>query len=71
MKREHDNKGLNRRGFLRAVGGASTGAAVVAASTATPIAATDAQAYNPGAEETKARYRESEHVKTYYRTNRY
>lgn len=69
--KNQDDKGLNRRGFLRAFGGASTGAAVVAAATATPIAATDAQAYNPGAEETKARYRESEHVKTFYRTNRY
>lgn len=66
-----DDKNLDRRGFLRAVGGASTGAAIVATATATPIAATDAQAYNPGSEETKARYRESEHVKTYYRTNRY
>ena len=69
--KKRDDKGLDRRGFLRAVGGASTGAAIVAAGTATPIAATDAQAYNPGPEETKARYRESEHVKTFYRTNRY
>ena len=66
-----DDKGLDRRGFLRAFGGASTGAAAVAAGAATPIAATGAKAYDPGSEETKARYRESEHVKTYYRTNRY
>ena len=69
MKKQ-DDKGLDRRGFLRAVGGASTGAVAVAAAV-TPIAATDAQAYNPGPDETKARYRESEHVKTFYRTNRY
>lgn len=53
-----DEKGMNRRRFLRAAA-------------ATPITATDAKAYDPGAEETKARYRESDHVKTYYRTNRY
>ena len=69
--KDRDDKGLDRRGFLRAAGGLSTGAAIVVGATATPIAATDANAYDPGAEETKARYRESDHVKTFYRTNRY
>ena len=69
--KDKTNNGLDRRGFLRAVGGASTGAAVLATATATPIAATDAKAYDPGAEETRARYRESDHVKTFYRVNRY
>jgi hypothetical protein len=64
---EKPKNALDRRNFLRAVGGAST-AAVAAA---TPIAATEAQAYDPGAEETKARYRETDHVKAYYRTNGY
>ena len=64
---EKSNKAIDRRNFLRAVGGAST-AAVAAAS---PIAATEAQAYDPGGEETKARYRETDHVKAYYRTNGY
>jgi hypothetical protein len=64
---EKPKNALDRRNFLRAVGGAS--AAAVAA--ATPIAATEAQAYDPGAEETKARYRETDHVKAYYRTNGY
>jgi hypothetical protein len=67
MKRETNDKGLPRRHFLRALGGAST-AAVAAAS---PIAATEAQAYDPGSEERKARYRETDHVKAYYRTNGY
>ena len=64
---EKNDKALDRRNFLRGVGGAST----VVAAVASPLAATDAQAYNPGSEETKARYRETDHVKAYYRTNSY
>ena len=64
-----DNKAaIDRRNFLRTVGGAST---VAVAAAASPIAATDAQAYDPGPDETKARYRESDHVKAFYRTNGY
>ena len=66
MKR--DKKAMDRRNFLRTVGGASTAAVAAVAS---PIAATEAQAYDPGREETKARYRESDHVKAFYRTNGY
>ena len=58
---------IDRRGFLRTLGGASTAAAAVAS----PIAATEAAAYDPGPDETKARYRESDHVKAFYRTNGY
>ncbi len=65
---DKNDKALDRRNFLRGVGGAST---VVAAAVASPLAATDAQAYNPGSEEAKARYRETDHVKAYYRTNGY
>jgi hypothetical protein len=65
---EKTNKAMDRRNFLRGVGGAST---VVVAAVASPLAATDAQAYNPGSEETKARYRETEHVKAFYKTNGY
>ncbi|MCZ7660307.1 MAG: formate dehydrogenase [Xanthobacteraceae bacterium] len=55
-----------RRNVLRALGGASTAAAAVA------IAPLDrAAAYDPGGEETKARYRETDHVKAFYRTNGY
>ena len=67
MRREKSDKSIDRRSFLRAVGGVST-AAVAAAS---PIAAPEAQAYDPGNEETKARYRETDHVKAFYRTNGY
>jgi hypothetical protein len=31
----------------------------------------EAQAYDPGREETRARYRETEDVRAFYRTNRY
>lgn len=62
------SKGVDRRTFFGALGGASSVAVAVAAS---PLTATVAQAYDPGGEETKTRYRESEHVKTFYRTNGY
>ena len=44
---------------------------VPAAAVASPMGATEAQAYDPGNDETKARYRESDHVKAFYRTNGY
>jgi hypothetical protein len=59
---------LPRRDFLKTLGGASTAAVAVAVS---PLAADEAHAYDPGREETKARYRESDHVKAFYRTNGY
>jgi hypothetical protein len=63
---EKRSTGLSRRNFLRAFGAAST--AAVAAATLTP---NEAQAYDPGKEEMRARYRETDHIKTYYRVNRY
>jgi len=66
---EKQDTGMDRRKFLRAVGGASTAAVATAAAS---LAATEAQAYNPGDEETKARYNpESDDVKAFYRTNGY
>lgn len=67
MSERKDGRALDRRGFFRAVGGASAAAAAVAS----PIAATDAAAYDPGNGETRARYRESDQVKAFYRTNGY
>ena len=55
-----------RRGFLRGMG--VTGAAA-AASAVAPVGA--AQATESRDEARKARYRETEHVKRYYQTNRY
>ena len=66
MKTEKSRAALNRRNFLGAVGGATTVAAA-----ASPLASTEAEAYDPGREQTKARYRESDHVKAFYRTNGY
>ncbi|MGX9576501.1 formate dehydrogenase [Mesorhizobium sp. f-mel] len=63
---EKKQTAMSRRNFLRAFGGASTTA--VAAVTLSPG---EAQAYDPGEEETRARYRETEHVKAFYRVNRY
>ncbi|WP_287095161.1 formate dehydrogenase, partial [Mesorhizobium sp.] len=48
-------------------GGASTTAAVAAVT----LSPGEAQAYDPGEEETRARYRETEHVKAFYRVNGY
>lgn len=63
-------KSLGRRRFLRAAGSASTAAVV---SAALPIAASDeAQAYDPGQQEARARYRaDSPDVEAFYRTNGY
>jgi hypothetical protein len=66
MTRKPD-KAIDRRNFFRTVGGS----AAAAAAAASPLTATEAQAYDPGNEETKARYRESDHVKAFYRTNGY
>ena len=59
---------MNRRGFLGAVGGASTAAVATAVATLSPG---EAQAYDPGEEETRARYQETDHVKAFYRVNGY
>ncbi|BCH15339.1 MULTISPECIES: formate dehydrogenase [unclassified Mesorhizobium] len=65
---ENKQTAMNRRNFLRAFGGASTTAVAAAAVALTPG---EAQAYDPGEEETRARYRETEHVKAFYRVNGY
>ena len=59
---------VNRRGFLGALGGASTAVAATAVATLSPG---EAQAYDPGEEEAGARYQETDHVKAYYRVNGY
>ncbi len=66
---EKNDKAIDRRSFFKAVGGAST---VAVAAVASPIAATEAQAYNPGQDETRTRYKaDAEGVKAFYRTNGY
>ena len=60
--------GMDRRSFLGAFGGASTAAIAAAVATLSPD---EANAYDPGEEETAARYRETDHVKAFYRVNGY
>lgn len=67
MSEKKSEKALDRRGFMKA---ASLGGVAAAASVA-PGMVTPAAAYDPGKEETKARYRETDHVKAFYRTNSY
>lgn len=57
-----NHRGFSRRTFFETVAGAS-----VAAVLPTSVA----QTYQPGNDETKSRYRESEDVKAFYRTNGY
>jgi hypothetical protein len=64
--KQRDNATVARRDFLRvrAVG------AGAAATTAAPLA-TPAVAAETDQEKRKARYKETEHVKTFYKVNRY
>jgi hypothetical protein len=65
-----DKAVIGRRSFLRAAGSAST--ATVAASAAPLVSIEEAQAYDPGRQETRARYRaDSPDVQAFYRTNGY
>ena len=65
MKQQGKSK-LGRRDFLRAMG-AGAGLAVTAAA---PLA-TAAAAAESEAEQKKARYKETDHVKAYYKVNRF
>ena len=64
--KQQDKAKLGHRDFLRAMG-AGAGVAVTAAA---PFA-TEAAAAESDAEKKKARYKETDHVKTYYKVNRY
>ena len=57
--------GVDRRRFFMMGGSAVAAAAVV------PLASGDAEADESQAERVKARYKETDHVKNYYRVNRY
>jgi anaerobic selenocysteine-containing dehydrogenase len=59
---------LPRRGFLKALG---LGAGAAAAGVAGDAAVNPALAVESVDDRKKSRYRETDHVKTYYRTNRY
>ena len=66
MSNEQDKKALDRRRFFRGLGGAAAVAGAAVATGVEPAVAQESQS-----ERTKKRYRESEHVKAFYRTNRY
>ena len=66
MTKTTEKKGLDRRTFFRGLTGAA-GAAVASVAIAQPAQA-DSETKD---ERTKARYKETEHVKAYYRTNKY
>lgn len=61
---EQEARGLDRRRFFM-MGGSAVAAVAVA-----PLGG-EAKADESRAERVKARYRETEHVKNYYRVNRY
>ncbi len=64
--KQGDKAKVGRRDFLRALG-AGAGAAAVA-----PSFASEARADSENDQEKrKARYQESDHIKAYYRVNRY
>ena len=63
MKRER--KAVGRREFLRTLGAGATIAA------AAPLAGEARADTESNDEKRKSRYRETEHVKTFYRVNRY
>jgi hypothetical protein len=58
---------VGRRDFLRALGGGAT----IAAAAAAPLATQAVADSENNDEKRKARYKETDHVKTYYRVNRY
>jgi secreted PhoX family phosphatase len=62
------NAKIERRGFLKALG---LGAGAAAAGTVGDAAVSPAAASESKNDRTKARYKETDHVKAYYRTNRY
>jgi hypothetical protein len=66
MKKE-PQKMLARRDFLRTLG-AGASVAVAAAGPLAPDARADTESND---EKRKSRYKETEHVKTFYRVNRY
>ena len=68
MKKNH-RQGLGRRDFLRTLGaGAGAGVAIASAGPLAPAARADTETNE---EKRKSRYKETEHVKTFYRVNRY
>jgi hypothetical protein len=66
--RDDEKTTVGRRDFLRKIGIGTVGAG---ATLATPLIAPAQADSETDQEKRKARYKETEHVKTYYRVNRY
>ena len=64
--KQQDKSKVGRRDVLRALGAGAGVAVTAAAPLATPAAAAESDA-----EKKKARYKETDHVKAFYRVNRY
>ncbi len=64
--KQQDKSKIGRRDVLRALGVGAGVAVTAAAPLATPAAAAESDA-----EKKKARYKETDHVKAFYRVNRY
>ena len=65
--KQQDKKAVGRREFLRTLGAGASVAAVAA----TPMAAAPAAAQQNEDPKKKARYQDTDHVKTFYRVNSY
>jgi hypothetical protein len=65
--KKSDKAAVGRREFLRALG-AGAGVAVTAAAPLATVAKADSENND---EKRKARYKESDHVKAFYRVNKY
>lgn len=68
-KKTAKDGGVDRRGLLRVLGRGTVGGAAAAVCVA--VAPEAANAAESAADRVKKRYRETDHVKAYYRTNRY
>jgi hypothetical protein len=64
-KGKTQSSGVDRRSLFLMGGSAVAAAAVV------PLASSEAEADESQSERVKARYKETDHVKNYYRVNRY
>ena len=70
MKNKVAGAGVDRRGFLKTLGNGAAGSAAAVAGAV--VVGTDvADAAESAADKVKKRYRDSDHVKTFYRVNRY
>lgn len=70
MSNEKEAK-VGRRDFLRKVGVGTVGAGATLATLATPLISSAQADSESNDEKRKARYQETDHVKEYYRVNRY